>query len=111
MLSYWTQTEFSQRHLRRIARIVIQPCPYPKGSIRRIKWYMWRELVGFDKYLPGDSEEIVAADDPSRLRPRGRGSDASAVDLRVDSRGTVSDAFVSLGHGCKQRIKPRFSLR
>lgn len=44
----------------RIAIAVDRPCPYPKGSRKRVQWYRFRQLAGVAIFHSGDSQETLA---------------------------------------------------
>ena len=70
MLRYWRKTEFPDRHAVRIIAIVSGPCPYPKGHLRRVRWYMWRYHFGLPLYVAGDCTDSLHPWSEGTMRPR-----------------------------------------
>lgn len=55
--------DIPERHLIRLREIASKPCPHPKGSPGRVKWYAIREEVSLPIFNPLDSQTIYAKDE------------------------------------------------
>lgn len=55
--------DIPERHLIRLREIASKPCPHPKGSPGRVKWYAIREEVSLPIFNPLDSQSIYAKDE------------------------------------------------